>query len=259
MNIINYIFSSISTEFARFFANFNFLDIIIILIILFYVREGYTLGFTLAFLDLISFIIAFIAALKFYTFVAAFFSTFFNMPLGLANALGFFLVAFVSEVIMSLLARRITKYLPSLPPGTWFTKAFASVNHWLGILPGLVSAFIILSFLLSIIVTFPSSPLIKGAVNNSVIGAKLVANTSQFENALNEVFGGALNQTLNFLTVEPKSDETIQLHYKVKNGTVDAKAEQQMFQLVNQQRVSAGLDPLIFDDSLRGCCPWHAF
>ena len=67
-----------------------------------------------------------------------------------------------------------------------------------------------------------------------------------------------LNETLNFLTVEPKSDETIQLHYKLTNGTVDAKAEQQMFQLVNQQRVSAGLDPLIFDDSLRDVARAHS-
>jgi uncharacterized protein YkwD len=258
MDMVHQILNAIYLKIAHFFSTFNFLDLIIFLIILFYVREGYNLGFTLAFLDLASFVIAFIAALKFYTILAGFFTTFFNMPLGLANALGFFLVAFVSEIILSLIARRITRYLPGLPPGTWYTKAFSTLNHWLGILPGLVSAFIILSFILSIIVTFPSSPLIKQAVNNSIIGSKLVANTSQFESALNQVFGGALNETLNFLTVEPKSDETIELHFKVTNGTVDAKAEQQMFQMVNEQRVAAGLAPLTFDDSLRTIARQHS-
>ncbi len=52
---------------SQFFSTFNFLDLVIILVILFYMREGYTLGFTLAFLDLLSFIVAFIAALKFYS------------------------------------------------------------------------------------------------------------------------------------------------------------------------------------------------
>jgi len=259
MDIINHILTTVYSQISHFFATFNFLDLIIILIFLFYIREGYTLGFNLAFLDLASFVIAFIAALKFYTFVAAFFTTFFGMPIGIANALGFFLVAFVSEVVLSLLARRMTDYIPSLPPGTWYTKAFASINHWLGILPGVLSAFIILSFILSIIVTFPSSPFIKQAVNNSVIGSNLVADTSQFESALNGVFGGALDETLNFLTVEPESDETIQLHFKVTNGTVDTKAEQQMFQMLNQQRVVAGLHPLTFDDSLRTIARAHSY
>jgi uncharacterized protein YkwD len=258
MSIFDQLFATLHIQFIHLFASINFLDIVIVLIILFYIREGYTLGFTLALLDLASFIIAFIAALKFYIFLAAFFTTFFNMPLGLANAVSFFLIAFVSEIIVSLLARRINKYLPGLPPGTWIARTFTSLNHWLGIIPGLISAFIILSFLLSVIVTFPSSPPIKQAVNNSIIGSKLIANTSQFESILNEIFGGALNETLNFLTVEPKSNETIKLHYTVADGTVDAKAEQQMFQMVNLQRVAQGLDPLIFDNSLRDVARAHS-
>jgi len=240
------------------FANVNFLDIVLLLVVLFYAREGYVLGFTLAALDLLCFIIAFVAALKFYSFVAWFFIIFFGVPLGVANSVGFFLVALVSEIVMSLLARRLARYLPGLPPGSFLGKFFHSVNHWLGIVPGLISAFIIISFLLTLIVTFPSSPTIKQAVTNSIIGQRLIANTSQFESGLNEIFGGALNETLNFLTVEPKSNETIQLHYTVTNGTVDEKAEQDMFQLVNSERQKVGLTPLVFDDSLRNLALAHA-
>ncbi len=242
----------------HFFATLNFLDLVIVLVVLFYIREGYDLGFTLAFLDLVSFIIAFIAALKFYGVVAGFFTLFLGMPLGVANALGFFLVAFVSEVVMSLLSRRLVRYLPGLPLGSRIGKVFSSLNHWLGIIPGVVSAFIIISFLLSVIVTFPSSPRIKQAVNNSVIGSNLVANTSQFEDVLNKIFGGALNETLNFLTVEPKSNQTVQLHFKVANGTVDEKAEQEMFTMVNIQRVNQGLAPVTFSNQLRDLARAHS-
>jgi len=252
------ILTNFLTHLSQMFTTLNFLDLVIVLVILFYVREGYSLGFTYAFLDLVSFIIAFIAALKFYSLVAGFFTLFFGMPIGLANALGFFLIAFVSEVILSLLLRRFIRYLPGLPPGTRVAKVFSSLNHWLGILPGIVSAFIIIAFLLSVIVTFPSSPFIKQAVNNSVIGSYLVDNTSQFENLLNKVFGGALNDTLNFLTVEPKSTETVQLHFKVANGTVDTKAEQAMFALVNAQRVDQGLDKLTFSNQLRNLARSHS-
>ncbi|HVA96795.1 MAG TPA: CvpA family protein [Candidatus Acidoferrales bacterium] len=254
MNIITHFL----TPLTRIVATVNFLDLVILLVILFYVREGYSLGFTLAFLDLISFIIAFIAALKFYGLVASFFTTFFGMPLGVANALGFFLVALVSEIIMSLAARRLVRYLPGLMPGSRIEKLFRTTNHWLGIIPGMISAFIIISFLLTVIVTFPSSPTIKQAVTNSIVGAKLLANTSQFENILNKIFGGALNETLDFLTVEPKSNTVIQLHYTIANGRVDEKAEQQMFRIVNSERVNEGLNPLIFDNSLRDLARAHA-
>jgi uncharacterized protein YkwD len=210
------------------------------------------------FLDLLSFIIAFIAALKFYSLVAGFFTLFFGMPIGLANALGFFIVAFVSEVIMSLVSRRIVRYLPGLSPGSRVEKIFSSLNHWLGIIPGMISAFIIIAFLLSVIVTFPSSPFIKQAVNNSVIGSNLVDNTSQLESMLNKIFGGALNDTLNFLTVEPKSTQTVQLHFKVTNGTVDENAEQQMFALVNKERFAQGLQPLTFDTRLQNLAREHS-
>jgi uncharacterized protein YkwD len=236
----------------------SFLDVILLLVVFFYAREGYQLGFTFALLDLVSFIVAFIAALKFYSFFASFLIIFFGVPLGIANSVGFFIVALVSEIVMSLLSRRVARYLPGLPPGSSFGKFFKSLNHWLGIVPGLISAFIIISFLLTLIVTFPSSPTIKQAVTNSIIGQRLIANTSQFESVLNEIFGGALNDTLNFLTVEPKSNETIQLHYTVAHGTVDTKAEQDMFQLVNTERRKAGLAPLVFDDSLRNLALSHA-
>lgn len=248
----------IFTTLQQFFSAMNFLDIIIVLIILFYVHEGYSLGFTLSFFDLVGFIIAFIAALKFYTIVASFFIIFFGMPLGFANAIGFFIVAFVSEVIMSLIVRKLVRLLPGLPPGSFLEKMMKTTDHWLGIFPGLFSAFIILSFLLSIIVTFPSSPVIKQSVTNSVIGSGLVANTSLFEGWLNEVFGGALNESLNFLTIEPKSNETIQLHYTVANGTVDEKAEMQMFKMVNSQRVQQGLAPLALDTALTSVARAHA-
>jgi Colicin V production protein. len=67
----------------------NFLDVVIILIILFYAHEGYVLGFTIAVLDLASFIISFIVALKLYGYVAQFLIGTFSMPIGFANAAGF--------------------------------------------------------------------------------------------------------------------------------------------------------------------------
>ncbi len=253
MEFISALFSSLPS----FQGGFNFLDFIILCIILFYVHEGYTLGFTLATLDLVSFIISFVAALQLYKHVAWILTTFFALPIGIANALGFFVLALVSEVVLTILVRRGIRYLPGLPRNK-FTDGLKGANHWLGIVPGLISAFIILSFLLSVIVTFPSSPIIKNAVEESGVASKLVANTSLFEKKLDDLFGGALNDSLNFLTVEPESDKTVTLHFQVKDGTYDERAEQDMFKMVNTERAKAGLELVSFDNDLRTVARDHS-
>ena len=128
----------------------------------------------------------------------------------------------------------------------------------MGIIPGAFSAFIILAFLLTVIVSLPSSPVIKSVVTDSQLGSRLVGSTALFEKELNAVFGGALDETITFLTVKPKSTETINLHGNVLDGTIDTQAEQEMFTLVNKERKKAGLAPLTFDDSLRYLARVHS-
>jgi uncharacterized protein YkwD len=236
----------------------NLLDIIIVGIVIFYAYEGYSLGFTYAFLDLLSFILSFIIALKCYSFVANVLVTFFGMPIGIANAVGFFFLALLCEIILSLLFRNVLKRLPILPRQGAVVTFFNRTNHWLGILPGTVSALIVLSFLLSVIVSLPSSPLIKSLVTNSQVGSLLVGNTSMFEKQLNVIFGGALNETLNFMTVKPEGKELVNLRFTVKDGDIDAQAEQEMFRRVNTERAKAGLQFLEFDNSLRDVARAHS-
>ena len=236
----------------------NLLDIIIVIIVLFYAHEGYSLGFTIAMLDLASFILSFIIALKLYGFVAQLLINVFSMPLGFANAAGFFLTAIMSEVILSFLFRRALNRIPHPSPSVTIYRIFKKIDHVLGILPGAISAFIVLSFLLSVIVSLPSSPLIKSLVTGSEIGSRLIANTSFFEKRLNDVFGGALNETLNFMTVKPQSNELVNLNFKVQDGKEDPQAEQEMFKAVNTERAKAGVQLLSFDDQLRDVARNHS-
>ncbi|MEK7571510.1 MAG: CvpA family protein [Patescibacteria group bacterium] len=251
MELFSNFFSSLSSSVSLF-------DILIVCIFLFYAYEGYALGVILASVDLTSFILSFTLALKTYTIVADWLMHFFGLPLGLANALGFFLVAFVSEISINILLRKGIRYIPTVNPARPIARGFARVNHLLGILPGFASAFIILSFLLSIIVALPSSPMIKQLVTHSALGSHLVANTSLFEKRLNDIFGGAFSETLNFLTIEPESNEMVKLQFQVTDGIVDPEGEQAMFRAVNTERQRAGLHLLSFDDSLRDVARAHS-
>lgn len=236
----------------------NILDIIIVFVIFFYAHEGYVLGFTLAFLDLSSFILSFIIALKFYGFVAYLLINTFSLPLGIANAIGFFITALISEISLSFLFRKLLNKFPRSLTTNVIYRFFKGVDHWLGFFPGIVSAFIILSFILSVVVSLPSSPLIKNLVTESKISSRLIANTAFFEKKLNEIFGGTLSETLNFLTVQPLSQESVKLNYNVSDGEIDEEAEGEMFAMVNTERARAGVGLLALDDSLRNVAREHS-
>ena len=141
--------------------------------------------------------------------------------------------------------------MPSLKKTSIIYKIYKDFDHWLGLLPGIISSLIILSFILSLLVSLPTSPVIKSLASDSKIGSKLIENTSFFEGKLNSIFGGAINENLNFLTVKPQSEELVNLNFKTRDILVDEKAEQQMVDLVNIERVKMGVKPVVADDKLR--------
>ena len=191
---------------------FNWLDVIMVIIFGFYIYEGYQLGFILSLFDFLSFALSFIVALKWYDFVGTVLVKLFNMPIGFAHAIGFFILALIVEVITNLLLRQLVyKRLVPIPGTNLRFDTFRKVDHYLGAIPGAVSALILISFLLTLIVALPSSPLFKQLVTNSRLGSLLVSKTAIFEGDINGVFGDALHETMNFMTVEPKSNETIVL------------------------------------------------
>src|SRR5882672_12926798 len=102
LQVLSVFLSKFLSQFSLSHYGINFLDIIIVVVVVFYAIEGYSLGFTLAIFDLGSFILSFIIALKFYPVAAKLLITLFSLPIGFANALAFFLVAFISEILLGI-------------------------------------------------------------------------------------------------------------------------------------------------------------
>lgn len=229
----------------------NILDYVILFVFAFYAYEGYALGFVLASLDLLSFVLSFIIALKGYSFVGEIIAQTFSIPRGFANAGAFFLLALISELVLSFTLRRVLVFMPRANIPQRFRDQFRKVNNYLGVIPGIISAVIILSFLFTLIISLPTSPLLKNTVTESMIGSRLVTQTASIEKSLNDVFGGALYETLNFLTVEPESGESVALNFTVSDPIVDARAEDAMLIQVNNERRKVGVEPLQMNEELR--------
>ncbi len=224
---------------------FNWIDLAIIIVLLFYSFEGYALGFYIALLDLISFISSFALGLAFYSFIGRILIHVFSMPNGFANAIGFFIIAFFSEILVNFLLKHLVLVLPFFTEFNSLQPAYVKrLNNFFGIIPAIFSGLLLVAFILTMIIILPLSPFLKHSVSSSRIGNALVTNTQSFATDLNNVFGGAVNETLAFLTVEPKSNQIVNLNFKTSNFTTDQAGEEKMFSMVNQERTLRGISAL---------------
>lgn len=235
--------------------NFNFIDIAILIIIFIYALEGYAVGFIRATLDFTSFVISFFFALSFYGFFSSILFEYLNIPLGFSNVVGFFIAALISEILLTILFR--SSLLPFISKRTKGLNIPDKVGRVAGIVPGVLSALVLLAFVLTMIVALPISPYLKNAVTHSKLGSPLVLGIQGFDDQINNVFGGAVNDALTFLTIEPKSNESLLLNFSTDSYVVDDIAESEMHELLNKERDKVGESELIEDDQLREVARIH--
>lgn len=247
MVILDYLFSLTDSLAAL---RLPILDILVVSIVLFYAYEGYQVGFAQSLLDLGGFLLAFIISLRVYGVVATVLTSLFSLPLGLSNAVGFFVTALVLEITLTILLRRLVRYLPYIALNDRVSHFFRKSDHVLGMIPGIISAGIILSFLFSVLIALPSSPVLKQAITSSKTGAVLLSNTVGVEKYIHGIFGGAFQDSLTFFTVDPESTKNVTLNFTMQHGTIDQPSEERMLLLVNGERQKAGVGNLTSDSTL---------
>lgn len=238
------------------FQNLNWVDFVATGILLFYAIEGYAVGGLAAFFDFLKFVAAFFLALKAYGLVGYLLFHYLSLPQGIANALGFFVVAFAAEIILQIALSGIVAKIVS---GSILRKPeWRRWDSLVGIIPGVFSGLVLLMFLLTVIVSLPVAPYLKNSISAGKISGLLVERSQSLEKQFSAIFGGAANETINFLTVEPESNSSVRLNFTYKNGEIDTGAEEQMLTMVNNERTSRGLSALSMDKGLQNVARAHA-
>src|SRR3989344_4866431 len=121
--------------------NGNWIDLIIIALIVFYVWDGWHKGFIRGAIDVVGFLLALVIALRFYSFAAALLIANFSLSRGVANALGFFAMAVIAESLFYWASTYLEQYIdPKLSK--------SRVNIWLGVIPAIASSLILAAFIL---------------------------------------------------------------------------------------------------------------
>ncbi len=229
----------------------NWVDLIIVVILVFFIAEFLRVGFWVIFIDFVSFLLSLIISLRFYPSASNFLKTNFNIAGSLSKAVGFLLVAIISEAIVGFV---LMKALARIPGRLRKNKELKK----LAIFPAVGETLVLVSFFLTLIVSFPVAPKIKSDISQSKIGGYLIRETSGLESKLSEIFGDIIEDSLTRLIVKPGSRESIAINVESRNLEVDAKAEAEMFWLVNEERKKAGLSELIWRSELVPVARAHA-
>lgn len=232
--------------------SFNVIDILLVVIVLLSVLNGWRRGFILGVLDLVGWALVLVAGLRFYQPVARWlgahiqvWSEVWNRPIAFV-ALAILTGGFV-QLAGYALFRRLPKDLHE-----------RTSNQLLGVIPGLANGLITAALVAAVLLAMPLNEGLRERTRESALANRLAVYAERLESVLHPVFSEAIAQTLNLLTVQPDSDERVTLHYTVGNPRPRPDLEAEMLKLVNKERVAARLKPLAPDPELTEVARRHS-
>jgi uncharacterized protein YkwD len=231
----------------------NFIDVLLVLLVLLSMLYGWQRGFILGLLDLVRWMGSLLLGLRFYQPVANWLGPRVNWAEVWDMPVAFMLVAATASLLIHLVGYSI---LRRLPRGIHERRS----NRLLGIVPGFVNGLIAAAIVAPLLLSVPLPDGLRNQTRESAVANRLATITERIETTLTPIFDEAIRHTLNLLTVpsEPESSEVVHLPYKVSNPEARPELEAQMLELVNQERAKAGLQPLAPDLELREVARLHS-
>src|ERR1043165_7927620 len=230
----------------------NPIDILLVIVILLSVLNGYRRGFINGVLDLAGWVLSLLAGLRYYQPLArwlgthvALWSEVWNQPIA------FVLIAIVVGVLVHAIGYGLLRRLPE-------DIHERRVNQVFGVVPGFVNGLIIVAILSALLLALPLNERLSERTRDSTLVNRLAVYAEQLEAELRPVFGDAIARSLNLLTIRPDSNERVELPFTVQNPRPRPDLEKQMLDLVNKERQANGLNPLAPDPELTEVARQHS-
>jgi uncharacterized protein YkwD len=221
----------------------NYVDIILLLVMALAVWAGWKRGFIIGTINLVVWIGSLLAGFFFYQYTGNFLKETFPRLDVWTLPIAFFSIVVVSRIILGLI---FNLFLRQTPPETHVS----GVNRFLGIFPGLINGIIYTTIIAALLLSVPLMFGITQKAKESVLTKRLAVNVGWLDDKLSPIFDEAVKKSLTRTTVEPESDETVKLNFKVSDAKARPDLELKMLELVNQERTKRGLKPLYWDPQL---------
>lgn len=230
----------------------NPVDILLVIVILLSVLNGYRRGFVHGVLDLAGWVLSLIAALRFYQPLARSLGPYFDFwSEAWDQPIAFIVIAVIVGVLVQAIGYALLRRFPE-------DIQERRVNQVFGVIPGFVNGLIIVAILSALLLAIPLSDSISERSRDSAIVNRLAVYAERLERQLRPVFGDAIARTMNLLTIRPDSNEHVTLPFKVESTRPRPDLEKQMLDLMNQERQAAGLSPLEADPELTEVARRHS-
>jgi uncharacterized protein YkwD len=230
----------------------NPIDVLLVIVILLSVLNGYRRGFINGVLDLTGWVLSLLAGLRYHQPLAHWlgprvdlWSEVWDQPIA------FVLIAVFVGVLVHVIGYGLLRRLPE-------DIHERRTNQVFGVIPGFVNGLIVVAILSALLLAIPLSEGLSERTRDSALVNRLAVYAERLEGALRPVFGEAIARSLNLLTIRPDSDERVTLPFKVENSRPRPDLEKQMLDLVNQERLAAGLNALEPDPELTEVARKHS-
>ncbi|MEO5562127.1 MAG: CvpA family protein [Chitinophagaceae bacterium] len=220
----------------------NWVDILLALILLVAIIGGWYRGFILGSLDLISWLGSLVIGYAFYPYTARILNSFLTLNSWLLPV-AFLLTVLIVRLLIGLITRFIVRAIPE-------DTNNSGINKFLGVIPGAVNGLVYIIIISALLLALPLQDSITKETRNSRFAGPLAMRAEWANRKLAPVFDEAVRQTMNSLTVHPKSNEKVSLTFKSDNAVVRPFLEIKMLELVNEERAKAGLKPVKADPEL---------
>lgn len=221
----------------------NWVDLSLLFIFLVAAWAGWYRGFILGSLDLLNWAGSFILAFVFYSYTAKIAGNWIPSLGAWLLPASFLFTLLVVRLLLGFISSRISNAVPERAQQT-------ITNKFLGIIPGAINGYICAVILSALLLALPLKDSVTQETRNSKLASHFAIQSEWANKKLAPVFDQAVRHTMNSLTVHPKSDELVPLHFKYDNPKVRPFLEIKMLEMVNKERAKEGLPALKADPEM---------
>ncbi len=229
----------------------NYVDVILLVVIALAIWAGWKKGFILGTVNLLVWIGSLLAGFIFYQQVGSLLQGFFPALGVWTLPLSFFITILFARILLSLV---FNSFLRRTTDKTHSHGA----NRALGIIPGVINGLIYATIVVALLLGIPLMNQLSSKAKESKLVNSLAVNVGWIDDKLSPIFDDAVKQTLSRKTVQPETDETVDLNFKVTDAKPRPDLEAKMLQLVNAERVQRGLNPLAPDPEITPVARAHS-
>ena len=229
----------------------NLVDVLLVTIVALAMWAGWAKGAILGFTDLFVWMGSLLVGFFFYKDAALLLQKGFPALGVWTLPLAFILTIFLTRLLLSV---ALSYFIRRTPRETHL----ATANRALGLIPGLVTGAIYAAIAAALLVSIPAWNGLTKEARESKIANSLGTQVAWLDEKFSPIFGEAAKETVNRIMVKPGTEETVELHYTVKDAKVRPDLEAQMLQLVNEERVKRGIPPVKFDPDLTPVARAHS-